>query len=271
MSFGNILGQIMQSGLGGSAPSQNRVNAARSSLGGNAISSIFSEIQNVMSKSGMGGGSGGQTMRGLSDQAGQWLQKDQVGGLSGAHVGGIGAVAGALFGGGLKGAAKGGALAVLGTLAISALRNAQSQGQGAMAGAGAPAQQQGLPDLSELETAVEPQMERLATRAMIAAAKSDGQIDQQELRNIFEKFDAETATAEEKQFLLEEINKPLDIQAIASEVRNQTQAAEVYAAALLAIHVDTDEERQFLSRFASALGLDSATVAELHRLTGADT
>ncbi|MEE4208131.1 MAG: hypothetical protein V2I43_02555 [Parvularcula sp.] len=40
--------------------------------------------------------------------------------MSGAKIGGLGAAAGAVFGGGLGGAAKGGAMAVLGTLALKA-------------------------------------------------------------------------------------------------------------------------------------------------------
>ena len=55
------------------------------------------------------------------------MTKDQVGGMSGAQLGGIGAVAGALLGGGVGGAARGGALAVLGTLALGALKNAQAK------------------------------------------------------------------------------------------------------------------------------------------------
>jgi uncharacterized membrane protein YebE (DUF533 family) len=266
MSFGSILGQLMEKGMGGSSPSRTRIDSAANGMSRGNLGGIFGELQKTLERSGVStGGQGGQ---GLGDRAGQWLKTEQVGGLSGAHVGGIGAVAGALFGGGLKGAAQGGALAVLGTLAIGALRNSRSRQDLATANASGP--QPSLPSPAEAEAAVTPAMERLALKAMIGAAKADGQIDQQELVVLFQKFGAETATADEKQFLLEELNKDVDIDALAAEVTSPVQAAEVYAASLLAIHVDTEAERQYLARLAQALGLDDATVAELHRMTGAD-
>ena len=62
---------------------------------------------------------------------------------------------------------------------------------------------------------------------------------------------------------------PVDVAALAAEVRSPAQAAEVYAASLLAINADSSAERAYLSELARALGLDDATVAELHRMTGA--
>lgn len=269
MSFGNILGQLMQSGLGGGSPSRSRIDSATRALGSGNLGGILSEVQNALGRA--GGGSAGQSAQGMAGKAGQWLKTEQAGGLSGAQLGGIGAVAGALLGGGsLSGAAKGGALAVLGTLAIGALRNAQARQQVPATGASDLAPPPRLPSPEEADTAVEPGMERLVLKAMIGAAKADGQIDQKELSRLFQHLDNDTATAEEKQFLLEELNRPADVETIAAEVRTPVQAAEIYAASLLAIHVDTEAERQYLARLATALGLDQATVVELHRMTGAD-
>lgn len=262
MSFGNILDQLMQTGLGGTSPSRTRIDSAASGLNRGNLGGIFGELQGALGRA--GGGQSGQGARGYADTAGQWLKNDQIGGLSGAHVGGIGAVAGALFGGGVSGAAQGGALAVLGTLAIGALRNAQSR----QTPAGEVTPHPRLPSPKETETAVAPGMERVLLRAMIGAAKADGQIDQKELSTLFERFGSETATAQEKQFLFDELSRPVDVDALAAEARSPVQAAQIYAASLLAIHVDTDAERQHLARLASALGLDEATVAELHRMTG---
>ena len=108
------------------------------------------------------------------------MRKDQVGGLSGAQIGGIGAVAGALLGGGLGGAARGGAMAVLGTLALSALKNAQAR----RAGQAAPAPV----EPHELEAVTAPENEKLLLTAMISAAKADGTIDQAEMQKIIGKI-----------------------------------------------------------------------------------
>lgn len=269
MSLGNILGQLVQNGLGGSAPSQRRLDSARDHMGSSGLSGIFGQVQDALNSKGINADSIGQSASGMSEKAGSWLRSDQVGGLSGAHVGGIGAVAGALLGGGIGGAAKGGALAMLGTLAIGALRNAKSR-QHELAD-GSARQPDSLSHSEEAETVVAPEMERLVIRAMLGAAKADNQIDQQELANIFGKLDDPSVTADEKQFLMEEMAKPVDVKALAAEVRTPAQAAEIYAASLIAIHVDTDDERRYLADLAAALDLDEATVGELHKLTGAST
>jgi uncharacterized membrane protein YebE (DUF533 family) len=54
-------------------------------------------------------------------------------------------------------------------------------------------------------------------------------------------------------------------------VRNPAQAAEVYAASLLAIDVDSEAERAYLRNLAAALRLDAGVVSFLHRTTGAPT
>jgi len=128
MGFGDILGQIMQQGLGGQGQPNTRVqNTARNlGAGGSGLDSILGQLQGALGRAGVDTGNLQRTADGFAESAQDFLRKDQVGGLSGAQVGGIGAIAGALLGGGLGGAARGGAMAVLGTLALSALRNAQA-------------------------------------------------------------------------------------------------------------------------------------------------
>jgi uncharacterized membrane protein YebE (DUF533 family) len=262
MSFGDLLGQIMQQGLGAGSPTRDRLEASAQSLdqpasGVGGAGGIFEQLQGALGRAGIDTSAAG----GFADQARDFLRGDQVGGLSGAQVGGIGAVAGALLGGGLGGAAKGGAMAVLGTLALGALRRAQAQS------AGAPAAEQVTPD--EIQAITGPDAERLLLRAMISAAKADGQIDQAEMQKVVGRLASDSVTAEEKQFVLDQMAAPVDVAALAAEVRSQAQAAEVYAASLLAIHADTEAEHAYLADLARALRLDAATVAELHRMTGA--
>ncbi len=266
MSFGDILGQIMQQGIGGQSQTRGRLQTTAQNLdstGGGGLNAIFGQLQGALS--GVGGGTSGAGQGGaggFAEMAKNFMQKDQVGTLSGAQIGGIGAVAGALLGGGLGGAARGGAMAVLGTLALGALKRAQA----------------GRADSTEAIPAVQPeevrsltgeQAEQTLLKAMISAAKADGQIDQAEMQKIIGKISSDQVTPEEKQFVLEEMAKPLDIQGLAAEARDPAQAAQIYAASLLAIDIDSDQEKAYLQQLAQALNLDQATVDQLHQMTGA--
>ena len=193
------------------------------------------------------------------------MTKEQVGGMNTAQLGGIGAVAGALLGGGVGGAARGGALAVLGTLALGALKNAQAKAAASQGGQGHAL----TVEPEEVAAVTGPAAEKLMVRAMISAAKADGQIDQAEMQKIIGKVGDEGVTAEEKAFVMAELGTPVDIEALARDVSGPAQAAEVYAASLIAIDLDTEAEREYLRRLAQALRLDPGTVQQLHQMTGA--
>lgn len=266
MSLGDILGQVLQQGLGGQGAGQNpRLQNAANSLNGGGtgspLDSIFSQLQGALSGAGIDTAGLQKTAGGFADRASDFLKKDQVGNLSGAQIGGIGAVAGALLGGGLGGAARGGAMAVLGTLALSALKNAQAR----RAGQSEPASV----EAHELKAVTGPENEELLLTAMISAAKADGTIDQGEMQKIIGRISQDSVTPEEKQFVLDQMAAPLDIEALAARVTSPAQAAQVYAASLLAINSDTDAERAYLAQLAQALQLDADTVAQLHNMTGA--
>ena len=76
-------------------------------------------------------------------------------------------------------------------------------------------------------------------------------------------------TDAEKQFVLDEMQKPIDVAALAAEARDPAQAAGVYAASLLAIGADTEQERAYLRDLARRCRLDPETVRQLHGMTGA--
>jgi uncharacterized membrane protein YebE (DUF533 family) len=179
-------------------------------------------------------------------------------------------LAGALLGGGggaVKGALGGGAMAMLGTLALTALKS--YRGGGATAPAAGPIGEPAPVAPEEVEAVNDPATEQLVLRAMISAAKADGQIGQQEMQAIAGHLGKDGVTEEERQFVLDEIARPLDVQGLAAEVRSPAVAAEVYLASLLAIDIDTEEERQYLRDLARATGLDAGTVQRLHQMTGA--
>lgn len=266
MSFGHIIGQIMQDGMGRNTQSRNRLdNSARAlDRDGGGMDDIFSRLQGALGgqgRTGTGDARGGAG--GMAEMAKQFLGREQAGGMTGAQIGGIGAAAGAMLGGGLGGAARGGLLAVLGTMALGALKG---RGQrGAAADAAIPV------DQDEIDTLTSPEAERLMLRAMISAAKADGEIDESEMDRIVGKLDDDSVTKEERRFAMSEMRTPLDVNALAAEARNPAQAAEVYAASLLAIDADSEAEQQYLRELASALRLDADTVTRLHEMTGAPT
>ncbi len=108
----------------------------------------------------------------------------------------------------------------------------------------------------------------LLIRAMIAAANADGVIDEAERSGILGKLQQINLSREEQQFIIDELEAPKSRQEIVAAVDSRQTARQVYIASLLAVEVDTDAERQYLSDLACDLELDAAAVAEIHRQAG---
>jgi uncharacterized membrane protein YebE (DUF533 family) len=93
-------------------------------------------------------------------------------------------------------------------------------------------------------------------RAMISAAKADGHIDAEEQRRIFGKLDELGLDTEEKAFVIDELRRPLDIDAVVASAATPELAVEIYAASVLAIDPDDPAEQAYLAMLASRLKLD---------------
>lgn len=106
---------------------------------------------------------------------------------------------------------------------------------------------------------------KLMIRAMIQAAKSDGEIEDAEREKILEVL--KDASDEELAFVNAEFDRPADAVALAEEASAQTKA-QVYAAALIPISVNTDHEKRYLATLASSLGLEAHKVKEIHDQMG---
>jgi len=102
----------------------------------------------------------------------------------------------------------------------------------------------------------------LLIRAMIAAANADHAVDDVERHAILGKVTASGLGTEERSFIEEELSHPLDLRALVSQVKSPEMAEQVYAASVVAVEVDSDAERNYLQRLATALKLDTATVAK---------
>lgn len=147
-----------------------------------------------------------------------------------------------------KVAAVGGA-AALGGLAYKLYKDWQAQQQSAPAGQVSPQ------PLSALEGPALDQRAELLVRAMIAAARADGHIDEHERGKIAAHL-TELGQGDAARFIDRELARPLDPHALAREVTDMEQATEVYFASLLAIEVDHFMERGYLDELARALQLD---------------
>jgi uncharacterized membrane protein YebE (DUF533 family) len=192
-----------------------------------------------------------------------------VGGDQNLAMGGIGALAGALMGsrrglgGVISGGIGGGAVAMLGLMAYNALKNSgHFQGQGAP-----PAYREPRTDA---ERAQLEQHSELLLKAMINAAKADGQIDADEMSRILGKIEEGGEDKSALDFLRAEMAKPMDTAGLVSAARGRPEvAAQVYAASLLAIEVDTPVERDYLAQLAADLGLSPEVTKQLHQSAGA--
>jgi uncharacterized membrane protein YebE (DUF533 family) len=105
-------------------------------------------------------------------------------------------------------------------------------------------------------------------KAMINAAKADGQIDVAEQQRILGKLEEVGVDAEALEWVRAEMRQPFDLAGLLRGVSTPQEAAEVYAASLLAIEVDTPAERRYLHQLAQGLGLDEGAVQRLHLTLG---
>lgn len=97
-------------------------------------------------------------------------------------------------------------------------------------------------------------------RAMIAAAKADGHIDDAERANIMDKVHAVDLGAEAEAFIAKELADPIDIDGLVAAARTEEQKVEIYAASRLTIDPDTRTERGYLDMLAGRLGLADALI-----------
>jgi uncharacterized membrane protein YebE (DUF533 family) len=264
LNFKDILGSMIQQG--GMSPSTNQRLKNAMDAGGPASGGGLADLMGGSggigsALTGLLGGKGGigGMLTEVFGEAGR-----SVGDTRNLAIGGLGALAGSLLGGGgkaVKGAVGGGALAVLGSMAYSALKKAQQQPQELPLAVREPQSPQENQQLEEEA--------RLVLKAMIAAAKADGQIDQTEIQRILGKLEESGIGSEARDFVLAEMGKPLDMGWLTAAAKGNPQlGAELYAASILAIDVDTPAERQYLQNLAQGLGLGSDVTAHLEQALG---
>ncbi len=230
--------------------------------------------------------------RGLLDQllkSGQDLLQQKSGSASSGGLGGLlGSVTGGGKGGGdlgtlLKGAGGGalaagalglllgnksarkvgsnvityGGLAALGVIAYKAYGNWQASQQ-----AGAT---QTLPPQT-VDRLPAPQAElhsQAILKALVAAAKADGHVDERERQLLDEQLGKLAGDPQLAQWLQAELNKPLDPAEVARAASTPEMAAEMYIASVLMVDEEHFMERAYLEELARQLKLEPALKAEL--------
>ncbi len=103
---------------------------------------------------------------------------------------------------------------------------------------------------------------KILLRAMINAAKSDGQIDQKEQDEIVSQIDH--LTEQEINFLKSEFSKPLDVREFAWSVPIGMEES-VYSASLVSIDLDENKEAKYLAELAHGLRLTPDVCNRIHR------
>ena len=184
-------------------------------------------------------------------------------------AGGLGALLGAMMGGGgkaAKGAIGGGALALLGSIALKALQSSSQEKAQPDATARLAA---GLREPENVQEQQEVQsVADLTVKAMVNAARADGRIDEDEMQKIVGELQEDGISQEERDYLLKVVREPANIDQVVAAVSSRQVAAQIYAASLLAIEVDTPAEKAYMQNLAHKLDLDAQVTSQLHRILG---
>lgn len=302
MSTRQLLDQLLQQGQnlareaasrvqGGQAPAPGQTGGTPAGAGGNAsLSGLIDMFKGGSTPGQAGGGSGGQTggLGGIADKLGGLLGGGGLGGAlgggqAGGHAaggsggqgaaGGLGSLLSGFGGGALSGGAVGlllgnkrlrksggkivmyGGMAALGVLAYKAYGNWQrQQGQ-----TNAPEPQ----TMDRLPPAQAEQHSAAVLSAMIAAAKADGHIGDDERQALEGELTKLSDTPADRQWLQAELSRPLDPATVARLAETPEMAAEMYIASLLVVDEESYMERAYLDELARQLKIEPSLKAQL--------
>ncbi|MEM7220718.1 MAG: DUF533 domain-containing protein [Pseudomonadota bacterium] len=100
-------------------------------------------------------------------------------------------------------------------------------------------------------------------RAMVAAAKADGHMDDEERARIADNLDSLQLGDDLAELLRGEVSQPLDVTDIASRASTPEQATELWLVSRMVCSDSNDAERVYLRALALELGLADDTIAAL--------
>ncbi|WP_298357383.1 DUF533 domain-containing protein [uncultured Litoreibacter sp.] len=186
----------------------------------------------------------GKMMEGLKSSASKG-----VGGISGGSTGSASGGLGGMLGG------AGGLGGIGGLLGGMAAARGGSEAQG-----------ESLEDLLGRDVPKEEPAEEesagLMIRAMIMAARCDGEIDSNERETLMATI-GEDATPADMDFVRAAMQDPVSARTLAQDTP-QGMETQVYSMSVMAIEPDHPAEAQYLHELAGALGISEGTVNEIH-------
>ncbi|PJK32809.1 DUF533 domain-containing protein [Pseudomonas sp. S10E 269] len=216
-----------------------------------------SDLLEQLLRAGQGSGA---SSGGLGGLLGGLLKGTSTGNASaGGGLGGLGGLLGGL-GGMLGGAANGrpaqGRSSGMNYAALASLGMAAFQAYQAWQRQQANAPQQALQTVDQLDGPAAEAHSHAVLRALIAAAKADGYIDEKEQQLISSELGRQTDDPQLKQWLEAEVAKPLDAADFAEFASDPAVAAEVYLASVMLVDDQQDAERNYLDDLARQLQID---------------
>jgi uncharacterized membrane protein YebE (DUF533 family) len=270
MAGGGGLGALLggQQAEAGAAASNPMADMMGKMMGGGAEGGASNPMADMMSKMTGGGAEGG------SNPMADMMAQMTGGGAAGGGMDLQGMLGGLMGGGADAGADKGGLLSSL---------TGGGEGSGAGAGLGlagifaalggaAAVGGRGMGDMLDgfgKAAPAAPEAEAsagLMLRAMIQAAKCDGDIDDAERAKILETV-GDDADAEDIAFVQAQLAAPVDVEALAADTPD-AQKFQLYAMSMMSIRVDTPAEKAYMSALADALGIDAQTAQMLNMQMG---
>jgi uncharacterized membrane protein YebE (DUF533 family) len=201
--------------------------------------------------------------------------KGALGSLLGGGSGGLGSLLSGAGGGALAAGAMGlllgnkkarqfggkaltyGGLAALGVLAYKAYGNWQAQQAG-----GLKAEPQTIDRLPATQVELHSQA---ILKALVAAAKADGHVDDRERALIEGEFTRLDSDQDLQRWLHAELNKPLDPADVARAASTPEMAAEMYIASVMLVDEESFMEKSYLDELARQLKLEPGLKAELEK------
>jgi uncharacterized membrane protein YebE (DUF533 family) len=163
-----------------------------------------------------------------------------------------------------------GGLAAIAGLGYQAYKNYQAGAQPAAQPTQAPPELLPPPSGSAFEPGrVSDDFALILVRAMIAASRADGHIDDAERARIIDKLAVSGLSQDATAFLDNELANPVDLDGIVAAAVTEEQKVELYTASRLAIEPDSRAERGYLDLLAGRLKLADGLVDHIEATVSA--
>lgn len=254
MDFGSLLTQVISA--------TGSMNQSGRSAGANAANLDLGQLGNAL-----GGLLGGMQSSGMSTQGGLGGLSNMLGGSNGDAIGALGASVLSMLLGTSKGQAannkfaSAGGIAALGSIAMQVF----NQWQSSSSNRSQMNQFMQMPPAKDVQVKVEnkEQHAMLILKTIIAGAKSDGNVSEDEGAKIQALVRSMGGSDELIEFVNEQIAQDLNPATLAAEVDTQEEALEVYLTSYMIVDEQNEAETAYLQSLAQALNLDADLVQSL--------